>query len=703
MPDPWPDTAPHDDEQALLMAGPDSPQDARQDRWTTRKPPRRKRASALSLLTALFLPFVFLLWMTFWTPPDHPGSESHESDAFPLNPKFDKSASPKTRIYRWTVSVVPVPGANRKITVVNGRSPGPMIEANVHDRILVYVTNGLQNEGTYVFWMSIFSLLLHSCKIYPRSIHWFASHHFPSCVTYRSTGTASRSPIRHGTTAPQACHSVPSHRVQPFFIILHLGDGRGQLGGTGTAMQHTDGLFGPLIVHSPTEGHGQDYAAEHVLTLSDVLMTPANDLLKVYMVAHSMETTPEPVPDSVSINGRGGGPHADNAHHARASHILTAARRQETHGVEDNPGYPSPSGAPLDEKGYFEVKAKVWTTTRLRLIHAGTFAPLRVSIDGHALTIIEADGSAVEPVRVRDLVLQPAQRYSVLITRNKGEGNRIDEFWIRAKMVEDKFAYENPNLLPEARAILRYPSTSLPPSLSKPLPKTEPGPSSSSAMNAADWWQLPQFDEWVLRSPSSSSDSNNPALPSTNVLTIPWIFSIQRTHDLNWRSFVNGTSWEIPPMGEATLVKDTAGIYRGEGGPGVNVWPGDQLIATLEYNQTIDFVITNLDDGDHPFHLHGYAPWLLGTGRGRYKATNAHLNTVNPLRRDTFTVSSRSWAVVRIVADNPGYWAFHCHIAWHMMGGGFFQIAVPSAVAERATPRPELPDDIVEQCKMWNL
>lgn len=29
----------------------------------------------------------------------------------------------------------------------------------------------------------------------------------------------------------------------------------------------------------------------------------------------------------------------------------------------------------------------------------------------------------------------------------------------------------------------------------------------------------------------------------------------------------------------------------------------DQLIATIDDVKTIDFVINNLDDGDHPFHL----------------------------------------------------------------------------------------------------
>jgi len=63
----------------------------------------------------------------------------------------------------------------------------------------------------------------------------------------------------------------------------------------------------------------------------------------------------------------------------------------------------------------------------------------------------------------------------------------------------------------------------------------------------------------------------------------------------------------------AALLKDTASVYAktGEGeenvGQGIRVWPGDQLIVTFAHGQTVEFVITNLDDGDHPFHLHGHS------------------------------------------------------------------------------------------------
>jgi hypothetical protein len=140
MPDAWADTDSGDgdpeDEQALLMTTLDGPDD---DTRRTRRPIPRKRVPAITVLILLLVPFVFLLWMTSWTrqPTDHDRAALFESDTFALNPKFDSKAAPRTRIYNWTVSAVPVPSANRTRMVVNGRSPGPLIEANADDRILV--------------------------------------------------------------------------------------------------------------------------------------------------------------------------------------------------------------------------------------------------------------------------------------------------------------------------------------------------------------------------------------------------------------------------------------------------------------------------------------------------------------------------------------------------------------------------------------
>lgn len=45
------------------------------------------------------------------------------------------------------------------------------------------------------------------------------------------------------------------------------------------------------------------------------------------------------------------------------------------------------------------------------------------SIDGHSMTVIEADGVETEPVDVDELVIYAGQRYSVVVEANQTVGN----------------------------------------------------------------------------------------------------------------------------------------------------------------------------------------------------------------------------------------------------------------------------------------
>jgi hypothetical protein len=49
------------------------------------------------------------------------------------------------------------------------------------------------------------------------------------------------------------------------------------------------------------------------------------------------------------------------------------------------------------------------------------------------------------------------------------------------------------------------------------------------------------------------------------------------------------------------------------------------------------------------------------------------LDLSNPMRRDTASVEAFGWALIRFVADNPGTWAFHCHVSWHVEAGLLMQ------------------------------
>ncbi|CAK9165718.1 unnamed protein product [Ilex paraguariensis] len=70
----------------------------------------------------------------------------------------------------------------------------------------------------------------------------------------------------------------------------------------------------------------------------------------------------------------------------------------------------------------------------------------------------------------------------------------------------------------------------------------------------------------------------------------------------------------------------------------------------------------------HPWHLHGHDFWVLGYGEGRFSEKEVKkFNLKNPPLKNTTVIFPYWWTV----ADNPGVWAFHCHIEPHLhMGMG---------------------------------
>ena len=106
---------------------------------------------------------------------------------------------------------------------------------------------------------------------------------------------------------------------------------------------------------------------------------------------------------------------------------------------------------------------------RLRLIHIGTLADIRFSVDGHALTVVEADGTLTAPVAVAGVALAVAQRYSVLLTtttagssNDSNNSSKGGAFWMRAELLPDMFTYPLPGQNTDVRGILTCVSSSRP-------------------------------------------------------------------------------------------------------------------------------------------------------------------------------------------------------------------------------------------------
>jgi len=97
----------------------------------------------------------------------------------------------------------------------------------------------------------------------------------------------------------------------------------------------------------------------------------------------------------------------------------------------------------------------------------------------------------------------------------------------------------------------------------------------------------------------------------------------------------------------------------------------------LGLNTTVDIILQNANmlsankSEIHPWHLHGHDFWVLGYGKGKFTAEDGdkRLNLENPPLRNTAEIFPYAWSALRFVADNPGVWAFHCHIEPHLHMG----------------------------------
>ncbi|KAI0338648.1 multicopper oxidase 2A [Trametopsis cervina] len=518
-----------------------------------------------------------------------------------------KGQPPQTRTYSFNVAEVQgaPDGVSKPMLVVNGMFPGPTIEVNQGDRLIVNVTNGLSTR-TAIHWHGLFQ---------------------------------NQTNFYDGTAGITECGIPPGQ-----FLIYNFT--MGEFSGTTWwhahySTQYTDGITGALVVHpsDPAPKNIPTYDGELMVQMADLYHTFSQELLDGYLSPDGIDGTPgdEPVPDGGTLNGLG-----------------------QWGGSGD----------------YFNFTLQPNKTYRIRLVNSGSFASMRFSLDYHPLTVIEVDGTLVQPYTVTGVTLAVAQRYSVLVTTNRTEES-TGAYWMRAGVQSDMFTYDQPGQNLDIRGVVRYATAK---SDATPSADDDPGVPSNSALGDMDTSLLvPAVVDRPL-------DATRPYYVT---------FDLQNSINGAFLGFVNTTSWN-PLQGTTTLLNVRNAVlasstYAPVGG---SVQADDQFMVTEDSVQVVDLLIDNLDDGDHPFHLHGHRPWIMGTGPGRYQGQT--LNATDPLRRDTVLIPAYNWMALRFVTDNPGLWAFHCHLAWHMAAGLLMQInSLPSTAA-----RLDFPQAIIDQCKV---
>jgi FtsP/CotA-like multicopper oxidase with cupredoxin domain len=81
----------------------------------------------------------------------------------------------------------------------------------------------------------------------------------------------------------------------------------------------------------------------------------------------------------------------------------------------------------------------------------------------------------------------------------------------------------------------------------------------------------------------------------------------------------------------------------------------------VKEGERVELVISNTTGMSHPMHLHGHV----------FEVTEIDGRKIAGAKRDTILVPPKSTIKVVFDADNPGVWAYHCHILYHLATGMF--------------------------------
>ncbi|KIJ60113.1 multicopper oxidase [Hydnomerulius pinastri MD-312] len=518
------------------------------------------------------------------------------NSSFLLDPSFEVTSTPTTRYYEWVVEEVngSPDGFERPMLVVNNQFPGPLVEVNSGDELVVNVFNKMSN-GTTIHWHG----QLQNGTNFMDGTNGITQCPIPPGMnfTYRFT----INPSQYGT----------------FWWHAHA------------STQYTDGIYGPIVIHSPDEPIYGTYDRDALVILSDWYHDMSVGLLTQYLSTSGIDGSnyggfnpgAEPPPDSGLINGKMTGSALD---------------------LEPNLRY------------------------RLRLINMGTLTQFMFSVDEHVLSVVEADGISLEPVNVHRVPIHVAQRYSVILNTNQTAGS----YNIRAEMQEVCYKLANPNLNKMVLGTMTYGTTPTTP-------------------NTVDWSDsLPQE---CLDLNSTMVVPAIPMNPPNSTQDVLVSMSFQQTFDSGGNQvlgFMNNTSWDAESSNPTILQFARTGVQT--------VFDSSQLVVVNDNITVVDLIMNNYDDSSHPFHLHGHVFWILGEGDGSYQPGISPLSLINPPRRDTLTIPGYGYIVIRFITDNPGLWAFHCHIGWHMAAGLLMQFAsLPSKVQEFV-----IPSYMEQQCSM---
>ena len=334
-------------------------------------------------------------WIPYFSRPNtalRVNKTESEGSSFRLHPADHVYREPATIRQTWEITSGPLrpDGVLKRVYLINDQFPGPTVEARSGDRVIIEVTNALEDEDI--------------------SIHWH--------------GLSMR-----GANDMDGAVGITNKAVAPGEVMIY--DFQIEYGQHGTffyhahdGVQRAEGLYGAFIVHQPwtKQSSVNMDSAHHLVTIGDWYHRTAEDALDFYM--HPGSFGNEAVPDSILLNGNG----AFNCSDAVPARPLDCEQRY----LQDLPS----------------LKLDGSKENILHIVNAGAYAGSSVSIPGATLLPIAVDGGNAISCHPAKTIgdIQPGERVDVVVKLT--EESTLHTSTLEVSLDTTPFKYPNPALTP---------------------------------------------------------------------------------------------------------------------------------------------------------------------------------------------------------------------------------------------------------------
>ena len=533
----------------------------------------------------------------------------------------------------------------------NGASPGPVMRFKQGERVKINVTNNL-DEMTSIHWHGL---------ILPYEQDGVPGISFPG--------------IRPGETFT---YEFPIQQAGTYWFHSHSG------------FQEPDGAYGAIII----EPEGREpfrYNRDYVIQLTDKHAHSGDRIMRnLKMMPDYYNRKQQTVGEFFSDASKNG------LMHTIRDRMAWGDMRMMKADVEDLQGFTgliNGKGPGQNWTGLFQPGERI----RLRFINSSAMTYFDIRIPGLDMTVVQADGNNVQPVSVDEFRIGVAETYDVIVRPKDAQA-----YTIFAESM-GRSGYARATLAPEAGM-----EAAVPP-LRAPARLTMADMSGMHGMEHGNMAGMGHGDRGMERSEGmsgmdhSSKDAmghasmkernhaNMEAMDHSGMSGMDHGSMMTGKEDKSDPFYARGSGltptaaeggkflsyadlraqdplYEVREPSREIELRLTGNMERYTWSiNGVKYEDADPI--RLTYGERVRFKFVNETMMTHPMHLHGM--WsILDVGAGQW----------NPIKH-TVNVNPGTTVYVETEVDEPGQWAFHCHLSYHAAAGMFRKVIVEGGPA----------------------